>query len=147
MSWTYDATLLDSSTDDGRKYIVRLMIGDTQTLEQQLQDEEIEYLLDTYSDSVQSSSIAAVRLLIAKYAREADAWMGHTRIERSQRVRQYRQLLDEMLSDWTNLTVRIWAGGQSLAEKAELDGDTDAVQPRFKSNMDDITTIDDLVND
>ena len=52
MAWTYDATLLSISTSVGRRYSVRLIIGDTDTTDQQLQDEEIDFFLSQGGDSI-----------------------------------------------------------------------------------------------
>ncbi len=138
MSWTYDATDLNEDDTTGQKNVIRLVVGDTYTGEQLLQDEEIYYFLTKNGNSTQLASQDSVRAIIAKYARDADTWMGHTRVEKSQRVRQYRQLLEELQSNWSSIVVEIFAGGQSIAGKLDLANDTDAVQPRFNSNTDDI---------
>jgi hypothetical protein len=140
MAWTYDASLLSASTAVGRRYIVRLALGDTDTTDQQLQDEEIDYYLDAADDAVRTATIAALKSLVAKYSRLADLWIGHTRIQASQRARNYRLLLDE-LQDYspTNFVVQILVSGQSKAEKIDLAADTDAVQPGFSVGMDDIS--------
>lgn len=137
MAWTYDATALTETTVAGRVNIVRFLIGDTITTDQQLQDEEITYLLTKHTDLPYYAAMDAIRALIAKYARDVDAWMGHTRIERAQRIRHYRQLLEELESNYTAITISIFAGGQSISGKSDLDADTDAVHPTFKVGMDD----------
>lgn len=139
MSWTYDASLLDSDTAIGRLYIIRLITGDTDTSDQQLQDEEIYWYLSRHGDSVRYAAIDAVRGLIAKYSREVDLWMGHTRVGASGKQRNYRMLLDYLLNDQTDTLVDILIGGQSWGEKETLAQDTDAVQPSFRIGMDDIS--------
>lgn len=138
MAWTYDASLIDAETAIGRRYIVRLLIGDTNTSDQQLSDEEIDYFLDKNGDSIRYAALDAVRALIARYSRQVDERMGHTEVERSQRARAYRFLLDELISDTQSMDVQILAGGQSRAEKAELEADTDAIMPGTMVGQDDI---------
>lgn len=138
MSWTYDPTNLITTTASGRKDIVRLIVGDTQTAEQQLQDEEIAYLLTSNDNSIFNASKRAVLALIAKFSREGDIWMGHTRVERSQRVRNYRTLLERLETDPTLLMASMFVGGVSVAANDALRSDSDFVQPSFSIGMDDI---------
>lgn len=69
MAWTYDATDLDNDTSSGRLNVVRFLLGDTDTTDQQLQDEEIYYLLSEAQDSPKLASAKAARNLSAKYSR------------------------------------------------------------------------------
>src|ERR1041385_1358437 len=62
MSWTYDAAL---STNRDK---VRLMIGDTDTNNQQLSDAEIAFFL-TQEPRLEFAAAEACQALIAKYAR------------------------------------------------------------------------------
>jgi hypothetical protein len=43
MAWSYDPTDLDNTTASGRLNIVRLLVGDTDTVDQQVQNEEITF--------------------------------------------------------------------------------------------------------
>lgn len=144
MSWTYDASLLDEDTDVGRRYIIRLVIGDTDTTDQQLQNEEIDYFLDSNDDAVYAASKQSVIALIAKYSREVDTWMGHTRVERSQRVRNYKTLLEKLEGDVTRLLATMRAGGLSVSEKTADRQDADAVQSFFTRDMDNDLTKGDI---
>lgn len=143
MTWTYSSASLDDSTSTGRRNIIRLTIGDTDTSDQQLQDEEIDYFLDSNDDALYSTSKQCVMALIAKYSREADTWMGHTRVEKSQRVRNYTKLLDTLESDISRILAIAQAGGLSISEKSSLLEDADLVQPSFHRDMDNDLTRDD----
>ncbi len=136
MTWTYDSSALSESTAAGRRYIIRLIIGDTDTTDQQLQDEEIDYFLDSNDDALYATSKQCVLALIAKYSREVDTWMGHTRVERSQRVRNYKNLLEKLESDITRLLAVMRVGGLVVSEKVSDLTDSDAVQPFFSRDMD-----------
>ena len=41
MTWSYDATDLDTETNSGRLNSVRYLVGDTQTSDEQVQNEEV----------------------------------------------------------------------------------------------------------
>ena len=45
MAWTYDETDLDKTTTSGRLNVVRLLIGDTDTNDQLVKNEEIIYVI------------------------------------------------------------------------------------------------------
>ncbi len=138
MSWTYDASLISADTAVGRRTVIRLMIGDTQTLDQQLQDEELDYFLDRNDDSIRYASLDAVRALIARYSREADLRVGHTEVQGAQRARAYISLLEQLESDVIGMDIQILAGGQSRAEKAELAADPDGIMPGTVIGQDDM---------
>ena len=143
MTWTYDASLLSETTSVGRRYLIRLALGDTDTTDQVLQDEEIDAYLSMASDTLRLATIYALRALIAKYSRQADLWIGHTRVQASQRARQYRELLAIVEATGPNtLVANILFGGQSFAEKEDLDSDLDAVKPSFRVGQDDIVSPD-----
>lgn len=143
MTWTYDASLLSETTSVGRRYLIRLALGDTDTTDQVLQDEEIDAYLSMASDTLRLATIYALRALIAKYSRQADLWIGHTRVQASQRARQYRELLAIVEATGPNtLVANILFGGQSFAEKEDLDSDLDAVKLSFRVGQDDIVSPD-----
>lgn len=52
MAWSYDPTDLNTTTTSGRLNTVRLLIGDTNTLDQQLANEEITFSLSENNNNV-----------------------------------------------------------------------------------------------
>lgn len=138
MAFTYDSSLLSADTAIGRRYVVRLILSDTDSTDVLLQDAEIDWFLSANGDTIRYASIAACRSIVAKFARQADLWIGHTKIAASDRARQFRQLLDELVSASDSQVLQIFAGGQTVSGKDELDLDTDAVQPFFRVGMDSI---------
>jgi len=137
MSWTYDPAVLDN-TAAGLRNQVRLRIGDTDASWELLQNEEIDYYLGLSGSDVLTAAIGAVRAIIAKFGRQADLWMGHTRVHREQFFEQYRTLLEELELERTSTTVaEIYVGGISIADKESLDANPDAVQPSFSIGADD----------
>ena len=79
MVWSYSG---DPSSSD--RDALRFLIGDTDTSDQQLVNEELDYLL-TEHGAVGPAGIAACRAMIGKYARLVDQSTGsiqHRQIER-----------------------------------------------------------------
>lgn len=129
MSWTYSG---DPSSSD--RDALRFLIGDTDTTDQQLTDEELDYLL-TFEGSVTAAAIAAIRSLIAKFARFADRSVGDLRVAYSQRIDNYRGLLDQLETRQVIHAGKPIAGGLSKARKQIVDEDADRVQPAFRRNQ------------
>lgn len=129
MAWTYSG---DPSTND--KDAVRFLIGDTDTTDQQLQDEEITYLLNINGGDVYDAAIAAARSLASKYSRQADTRIGDYSVSASQRAAAYLALAKELQQQQVaNLvhTSTPYAGGISVADKQQDETNTDRVRPAF----------------
>jgi hypothetical protein len=136
VSWTYDATVLSDASATGRRNIVRLEIGDTDTHDQQLQDEEIDYFLGVTSDDTTLAALRSVEALIARYARQVTVTQGPASFGAQERVSHYERLRG-ILRQRVALSAPWYAGGRSQSEKAALAADTDAVQPAFRIGQDD----------
>lgn len=125
MTWTYGG---DPAANDRDK--VRFLIGDTDTNDQQVSDEEIAYLL-TSEGSVPGAAVAAVQALIAKFSRLVDKSVGDLSISYSQRVGQYEKLLRQLVQRRALRTGTPYAGGISESDKDTVEADTDRVRPEF----------------
>lgn len=113
MAWTYDVTKLTDPTL-GPLMRVRLLIGDTDTTDQQLQDEEIAYFLSTEANGTMAASKAA-RSIGSKLARQADKQVGDLKISMSAISQKYVALADELRG--RGMTYQIpSAGGIFVAE-------------------------------
>jgi hypothetical protein len=66
MSWSYDPTDLNTTTASGRLNTVRLLVGDTDTDDQQLQDEEITFSLSETGDSAYLAAAWSARAVASK---------------------------------------------------------------------------------
>lgn len=91
MSFTYNAADLDTSD----LYQVRFKIGDTDSSDALLQDEEINYLLAEYV-SVKKASIQCCLNLAAKFARQVDYKLGPHSVSASKRATHFRQLAQDL---------------------------------------------------
>jgi hypothetical protein len=69
MSWSYDPTNLDTATVAGRLNTVRLLVGDTDTTDQQVQDEEIVFALTETNNNIYAASSWVARTIASQYSR------------------------------------------------------------------------------
>ena len=72
MAWTYDPTTLGTTTAAGRLNSVRLLSGDTDTFDKQLENEEIEFSLTQTGNNVYYSAAWVARAISSKYSRLVD---------------------------------------------------------------------------
>ena len=93
----YDPTDLDRETQSGRVNIVRLLVGDTNTSDVQLTDEEIIYYLGLTNQSPEQSSVLCAYSLGSKYARLVDTELeGVLKEDYSQRSENYFKLSSQL---------------------------------------------------
>lgn len=85
MTWTYDATL---PTDRDK---LRMLIGDVDTSDQQLQNEALTLFL-TEEGSLYAAAAAACRAIAGTYARRVDFGNAGLSLAASQRVEHYTRL-------------------------------------------------------
>ena len=126
MSWSYSGDPGASDLDE-----VRFLIGDTDTDDQQLSDEEIAYLL-TSTGSVTAAALGAARSLWAKYSRLVDQKTGDIDIKYSQRKDAYAALIRQLQLGMLPVP---YAGGISEDDKQVDEADSDVVQPAFTRGM------------
>lgn len=140
MTWTYNTAGLASSPKDR----VRLLIGDTDDSRQQLQDEEIAYVL-TQQTSTTLAAAACCDLLAAKYSFLVNTENGSLRLSAAARHQHYIRLADrlraggagEIPGDSTVHDARIYVGGTSEAVKETITGDSDNILAPVKIGQDD----------
>lgn len=138
MAWTYgnDPSFVSGATAEQLRDAVRLTIGDTDTNDQQLSDEEIAAYLAVSSNNVKQTARRAVEALWAKYARQADTKHGKLDVKASQRAKTYKELLDRMDSE-EGLDAQMFVGGISKDGKEDLANDSDNIDPLFEVGQDD----------
>lgn len=126
MSWTYSG---DPGAND--KDLIRFLIGDTDSADEQLSDEEIAYLLTEYT-APKRAALEAARSLQAKYSRLCDQRTGDISISYSQRRDSYAALVRDLQRGMMGTP---YAGGISAADKDSDEGDSDRVKPAFAVEM------------
>ncbi len=131
MTWTYIPSQLDSST----LYQVRLLVGDTDTTDQQMQDEEINFYL-AQEPSVRLAAAEVCKALASKYARFVNASVNGVSESASDKAKAYRERAKELEADDNKLALPVF-GGITVAEQQAADQDSSKVQPSFKIGMND----------
>lgn len=141
MTWTYNAASLSSST----RYQVRLLIGDNDSTRQQLQDEEIDWVL-VEQDVVTYAAAACCDLLASKYAFLVNTENSELRVSAAARHKHYQELAERLRrsggtlpgGDGTGVALATaYVGGAIKSEKQTLEADTDLVPPAFARGQDD----------
>ena len=135
MAWTYGADPENSNLD-----AVRLLIGDTDTTDQQLQDSEVNYFLSLFGVAGDSRIVpAAIRsceALAAKYARQVDTTNQGLHVGASKRSEHYRTLADS-LRDLETTVAEVFLGGNTFSEARTMDENTDLIPPTFRRAQND----------
>lgn len=126
MTWTYD-TALATSKDQ-----VRFWLGDTDTSDQLLSDEEIAAQV-TAEGTARRAAIACARALAAKFGRKAQSITDDigASVRYGDRAQFYLDLAAELKRSSATLAVTPFAGGISIAGKQSQASNTDRVPPAF----------------
>lgn len=122
MAWNYNPAQLAAS----ELYQVRFLIGDTDTNDQQLQDEEITFLL-TQCGSVNGAAVACCENLSAKYANLTDHSLGPYSVKASQKSKQFMDLAKRISKQASRYSVPSMSGDQhtSVFDIDMMNCDTD----------------------
>lgn len=133
MTWSFSEASLSTSEKDQ----VRLLIGDTDTTDQLISDEAINFYLVQRGQSVNLAAADACDSIAAKFARQVDTKNGALSVSASQRSEAYRKLGADLRAQNAEVC-GVFFGGQSIDGKIDLETDTDAIQPRFARGMNDV---------
>ncbi len=136
MAWTYDPSVLDTTTGPGRLNSVRLLVGDTDTNDQQIQNEEIDFSILQTNTNIYNAAAFVCRLIAAKYARLVTTQLdGALQAEYSDRVKHYTMLSLQMADFGKKVSGRalgVFGGGISIAEVESVQENTDRVPSQFR---------------
>lgn len=135
MTWTYDPTNLGTSTVAERLDTVRFLVGDTDTLDQQVQDEEIAFALEENSNNVYLSAAWVSRAIASKYARRVTTQLdGALSANYSDLAKQYMHLADQLeYQGKTNgAAVGILAGGITKSGIEAVRANTNRIEGSFR---------------
>jgi len=136
MTWTYDPADLDTETPSGQLNTVRLLIGDTDSTDEQLQDEEVAFSLSLNESNVYNSAIWCCTTISSKYARRVTTEIDST----------LKSDYSDLAKHYSDLSVQIGRtqkklSGNSLGAKfvgtlkADLVIGDDRVQPEFRKGQ------------
>lgn len=132
MSFTYSGDPTSSPLDE-----TRFLLGDTNSADPLLTNEEINYLLAQYGTPARAAAEGAMTL-VAKFSRLCDESAGQVRVSWSQRVTHFKALYDRLSSSAFGAPIP-FAGGISVSEKEIEELDTDRVTPAFTRGLHDTT--------
>jgi hypothetical protein len=137
MAFTYDVSLLTQSGAIGALMQVRLLIGDTQSNDVKLQDEEITFLITT-RPTIYGAAAECCRSIATNLARKADTSQGEMKNNFSQLTKNYQQMaaLYENKAALSGFPVP-YAGGTSVTDMNSAQIDGDRVAPQFSVGMTD----------
>lgn len=119
MTWTYSGDPASSTRD-----AVRFLIGDTDTSDQLISNEEINYFVTEFANARRAASEAA-RAVAAKYARLMSRSIGGLSADFSAKYRQYLELADNLLTKEEMKPVALYISGYSKSAKEAVELDTD----------------------
>lgn len=135
MAWSYDPTDLDKDTASGRLNTVRLLVGDTDTSDQQAQNEEITFALSETNNNVYYAASWVARTIASQYARKVNTEVdGALRADYSDLSKQYSTLSDklEFQGKKSGAVVGVLAGGITKSGINTVRTDTDRVEGSFR---------------
>ena len=72
MTWSYDSSDLDKDTAAGRINVVRLLVGDNDTTDQQVENEEITFALTESGNDVYYAASWIAQTIASQYARRVN---------------------------------------------------------------------------
>lgn len=135
MAWTYNPSDLNTTTTNGRLYTVRLLVGDTETTDQLVQDEEITFALSQVGNNVYFAASYVCKLIAAKFSRMVDTQLdGALRANYSDRSKQYNLLalqIESLGKKTSGKALGVFAGGISVTEVNNAENYPDRVDPAF----------------
>lgn len=133
--WSYSASNLNTTTASGRLNSVRLLVGDTDSADQLVQDEEVLFALSQANNNVYYAAAWLCRTISAKFGRMVDTQLdGALRANYSTRVKQYQQLATQIESQGkktSGKSLGVFGGGYSTSGMQVVNEDTDRVKPAF----------------
>lgn len=135
MAWSYDPTDLDTATASGRLNTVRLLVGDTDTLDQQVQNEEITFALSQNGDNVYYSAGWVARTISSQYARKVNTSLdGALKADYSDLMKHYSTLADslEYQGKTSGASVGVLAGGITQSGVEAVRANTNRVEGSFR---------------
>jgi hypothetical protein len=134
MTWSYDTSL---STDKDK---VRLLIGDTDTTNQYISDEEIVAMLAFNNDDVYETAAQIADSLAGRYSTTSKLEIDDFMIDFGAVAEQFATLAKRIRVSATNAsanTIGAWVAGVSVTAMDAVRDDTDRVNSRFEMGQHD----------
>lgn len=135
MAWSYDPSNLTTDTASGRLNTVRLLLGDTETLDQQVQDEEVLFALSQTNNNVYYAAAWLAKTVASQYARKVDVSLdGALSAKYSDLSKQYQALSEklEYQGKKSGASVGVVAGGITKTSVNSVRENTDRIGGTFR---------------
>ena len=139
MAWSYDPTDLDTTTASGRLNTVRLLVGDTDTVDQQVQNEEITFSLSENGNNIYYAAAWSARNIASKYSRKVNTSLdGALKADYSDLAKQYRTLADDLEyqgktnGSGSSVGIGVLAGGITKTGIETVRENTDRIEGSFR---------------
>jgi orotate phosphoribosyltransferase-like protein len=135
MAWSYDPTDLDTTTASGRLNTVRLLVGDTETLDQQVQNEEITFGLSENGNNVYYAGAWVARAISSKYSRKVTTQLdGALSADYSDLAKQYKAVADDLeyQGKTSGAVIGVLAGGITKSGIEAVRANTNRIEGSFR---------------
>jgi hypothetical protein len=135
MAWSYDESDLETTSTFGRINAVRLLVGDTDSNEQQVQNEEIVFALTQTNNNVYYAGAWCARVIAAKYSRKVTTSIDNAiSADYSDLATQYQKLAEslEYQGKKSGAVVGIKAGGITKSGIDAIRANTNRITPSFR---------------
>jgi hypothetical protein len=135
MAWSYEETDLRTTTASGRLNTVRLLLGDTDSNDQQVQNEEIAFALAQNNNNVYYAGAWCARIVAAKYSRKVTTSIDNAiSADYSDLAKQYNKLAEslEYQGKKSGAVVGIKAGGITKSGIDAVRANTNRITPSFR---------------
>lgn len=132
MAWTYNPQELIKDTAEGRKNIVRLVVGDTDEGDPQVQDEEIAFALTSNNDKIYAAAFLVTSAIYSKYARLVNVELDEAiREDYSDLLDNYKRLRDNLKDKarFENNSIRLIATGITWTDFDIAHSDPERTRP------------------
>jgi len=135
MAWSYDPSNLTTDTTSGRLNTVRLLLGDTETLDQQVQDEEVIFALGQSNNNIYYAAAWLARTIASQYSRKVNTSLdGALSADYSDLQKHYTALAEnlEYQGKKTGASLGVVAGGITKAGITTVRENTNRVEGSFR---------------
>ena len=135
MAWSYDPTNLDTTTSAGRLNTVRLLVGDTDTTDQQVQNEEIVFALTETNNNIYAASSWIARTIASQYSRRVNTTLdGALSADYTDLAAQYFKLAEDLeyRGKTNGAVLGVAAGGLTISDINAVRANTNRVEGSFR---------------
>lgn len=135
MSWSYDPTNLDTTTVSGRLNTVRLLVGDTDSTDQQVQNGEVLFALIESNDNIYTAASWIAKTIASQYSRRVDTQLdGALSAKYSQLASQYFKLAEDLeyRGKTNGAVLGVAAGGLTISDIKTVRSNTNRVEGSFR---------------